>query len=259
MIMEVIVSSSTFSGVDIDYESKFAETAPYFSAFIKELGTKVHAAPGGKKLICTIEPRMPLEARFTTVTDKERNDVAFANDYTVLNKYCDQVRIMAYDQGTIDVQLVASKGTSQLYSPVADPDWVAKIVALAAKDIAPSKIVLGIPTYGYMWGLTMGTNGQWQYDRLRAINYDEAMALAQTVGATPKRNNAGELSYSYVATTTTDGTFTPITPQLRFVDFTDGPAVADKVALAHKMKIGGVVLFKADGEGDPTQWAALRQ
>ncbi len=250
MIMDTIVSSSTFAGVDIDYESKDAETAPYFSSFIKELGTKVHAASGGKKLICTVEPRTPIEAKYTNVTDEQRQAVAYANDYAILNAACDQVRIMAYDQGSIDVQLNAQKGGFMFYMPVADPAWVSKVVMLAEKDIAPSKIVLGIPSYGYVYGLSIGADG-WQYSRVQAINYVDAIKLAQSVGVTPTRNSAGELGFAYVDTAGGTGA------QLRYVSFSDASSVSDKVTLAHSMGLGGVVLFKADGGGDPAQWAAI--
>jgi spore germination protein YaaH len=253
MIMSTIVSQPNFAGVDIDYENKNASTSAAFSSFIKELGTRVHAAAGSKKLICTVEPRTPIEARYTNPTDAQRQNIAYANDYTVLNKYCDQIRVMAYDQGTIDVQLNAAKGGLQFYAPVADPAWVSKVVTLAEKDIAPSKIVLGIPTYGYVWDLTLGSDGTWQYSRSQAIDYKDALDLAQSVHATPVRNSAGELSFAYVGPSSVASGGTG----LRLVWFSDGRSVADKVALAHQMKLGGVVLFKADGGSDPAVWTAL--
>ena len=54
--------------------------------------------------------------------------VEYSNDYKVIGKVCDQVRIMAYDQAGDDRQLVnqnTSNGDS--YKPVADINWVEKI------------------------------------------------------------------------------------------------------------------------------------
>jgi len=134
-----VVKENGFDGIDIDYESKKAETKPYFSAFLKEL----YAAMGKKWVMCTIESRTPLADRFDLIP----KDIAFANDYVAINKYCDRVRIMAYDQQSIDQRL--NDLAPGPYIPVADPKWVEKVITLAAKTISKKKIVIGIPTYGY--------------------------------------------------------------------------------------------------------------
>src|SRR5205823_3151517 len=120
----------------------------------------------------------------------------YANDYVAINKYCDEVRIMAYDQTSIDLKLNAAKGSGAFYMPVADPDWVSKVLALTVKTISPKKIMLGVPTYGYQYEVGW-SDGVATYKRLRAMDFDEAMDLADAVSATPVRNNAGELSFAF--------------------------------------------------------------
>ena len=265
-----LVKDNKFDGIDIDYESKLAETKPYFSLFIQGLAIRLH--PLKKTLSCTIESRTPVSSRyFKTGT---ADDTKYANDYAVLNKYCDEVRVMAYDQGLIDAKLDASKGNGELYAPVADPAWVKKVVAEATKQISPKKIMLGVPTYGYEYEITWA-DGWTTYRRLRTHTFLQAMNRSDSVGVEPKRNSAGELSFSYTTSTftnvseslrwdikstrpteiTSTGTSTPVT---RFVSFSDSVAIAQKIALAKKLGLRGVVFFKFDGDQDPLLWNVMK-
>lgn len=261
-----------FDGIDIDYENKLSETGPYFSLFIQGLSDKLHAKK--KILTCTTEPRMPLADKFKVVP----KDPGYANDYKVLNKYCDQVRIMAYDQGTIDLKLNAKKGQSEFYAPVADPVWVEKVIKETLKTISAKKIVLGIPTYGYDFEVERAGD-KLIYRRMRSYTYSQVMDKIYALGLTPYRNNAGEMSLVYATsttakvsnaltfnvdlnststiTTTTNTSSTPIISQ-RFVSYTDAKSIADKIALAKKYKLAGIMLFKLDGETDPALWNTLK-
>ena len=266
-----LVKNQKFDGIDIDYESKLAETKNYFSTFLYGLAIRLH--PLGKKLSCTIEPRMPVSSRYTQTGTPD--DHKYANDYTMINKYCDEVRIMAYDQGVIDVELDASKGNGKLYAPVADSDWVKKVLSEAVKKISPKKIMLGIPTYGYEYEVTW-ENGFTIYRRLRSHTFLQAMDRSDSVGIAPQRNSAGELSFFYATSTfvddvsdsltwyvsstrplaiTSSGTSTPVT---RFVSFSDAQSAQEKISLAKKLGLRGVVFFKWDGEQDPGLWNLLK-
>jgi spore germination protein YaaH len=168
------------------------------------------------------------------------------NDYVILNKYCDTVRIMTYDQTTVDLDLNGAKGNDQLYAPVADTDWVKKVAMLAAKTIAPKKIMLGIPTYGYEYSYNPQKAAE-PLRKLRAISHNDALLLAAAHGSVPVRNNAGELSFQYRK----QGT-------IRYVSWSDAGAVGAKVKLAKSLKVRGVAVFKIDGETDPGIWKVLQ-
>jgi spore germination protein len=257
-----MVKKQNFSGVDIDYEDKSAETGPYFSSFIKSLSAQLHAK--NKILACTVEGRTPL----TSLFDKIPPDHQYANDYSVLNRYCDEVRIMAYDQGTIDLTLNRERGNGQWYVPVADKTWVEKILNETLKTISPKKIMLGVPTYGYEYQVVRDGD-HITYSRIRSYTYSQAVSLASTLGVIPTRNIAGELSFSYATTTVTTSspalTFvassTVLNPSIsanssitRLVWFSDANAIADKISLAQKYKLRGVFFFKLDSEQDPAMW-----
>ena len=141
------------------------------------------------------------------------------------------------------------------------------------KTINPKKIVLGVPTYGYEYQATWDS-GITTYRRLRSVNYNTAMTLANLVGAVPARNAAGELGFWYGSSS-----FVEVSPALRrdvsstepaeimaskqagkitrFVSLSDAEAVAQKIALAKKYNLKGVVLFKFDGGHDPLIWTKL--
>ena len=92
-----------------------------------------------------------------------------------------------------------NKAGDRLYSPVADPLWVQKVVNLTLKDIDKSKLVIGVPTYGYIYKVTPWDDGTgYHYDLQEAFNPRYATELATTLDITPKRNRAGELYFTYV-------------------------------------------------------------
>ncbi len=265
------VYTQGFDGIDIDYEAKLAETKPYFSLFLKEL----YKAMGNKWVMCTIESRTPIESRYYGV-EVHRDAGIYANDFDAINKYCDRVRIMAYDQQSVDLQLAA--GTKEPYSPVADTRWVEKVVNEAAKSISKRKIVIGVPTYGYEYDVTAYADG-YAYDLLWAFNPQYALDIGAEYNVASVRNAAGELSMTYFPKSGLFSLPRPSSPwggnlvalaaaavaagnnsnlTFRMLWWSDAEAIGEKVALAKKLGVRGVAIFKIDGGADPKMWDALR-
>jgi spore germination protein YaaH len=252
-----LVKKYNVEGIDIDYEAKLADTRPYFSAFLTELSTALHKDK--KKLICTVEARTPPESRYATTSVVILSKVEYSNDYKVIGEVCDQVRIMAYDQAGDDASLSLSKINQGItYKPVADIEWVEKVLKLAMKDIKPSKIILGIPTYGYKYEIIRNKEeGLPSYARIGSINYYYANTLAQSLHITPTRNDTKEVSFTYATSTTMDGK--PLGSYKEYlVWYSDAQSIKDKIRLAKLYKIGGVVIFKIDGGNDPNVWDVMR-
>lgn len=267
------VKAHNFDGIDIDFEGKHAEDKANFATFLKGLYQRM----GSKWVTCAIEARTPLDARYYG-TEVPPDATVYANDFTAINKYCDRVKVMAYDQQGIDLQLSAqAASSSQLYAPVADPVWVAKVINLMKKSIAPSKILIGVPTYGYEYDVTAYAQNQYSYDILWTFNPGYAWPIAQSLGITPQRNTAGELFFTYNAT----GASTTA-PQsgagalfaasaasayanslnshatFRLMDWPDAASIAQKVALARELGVRGIAIFKLDGGEDPNIWNVLQ-
>ncbi|MBI4087873.1 hypothetical protein HY418_00610 [Candidatus Kaiserbacteria bacterium] len=269
-----LVKEKGFDGIEIDFEGKHAEDRGYFSTFLKGLYMRM----GPKWVMCDIEARTPIDSRYYG-TDIPSDAGVYANDFTQINKYCDRVKIMAYDQQGIDLQLATvAASSSQLYAPVADPLWVEKVVNMAAKSIKKSKILIGVPTYGYEYDVTAYAQGQYVYDILWTFNPGYAWPIAEQYGTTPQRNTAGELYFTYTPTSpgTAPISYGPASALLaataasvyadtynshlsfRLMDWPDAASIAQKAALAKQLGVRGIAIFKFDGGQDPNMWAYLK-
>lgn len=270
-----VVKQNNFDGIDIDFEAKQDKTRDYFSTFLKGLSQRL----GEKWMYCTVEARMPLIDRYLPGETIPPDATEFANDYNAMNKYCDRVEIMAYDQGTVNKRLNIARQAP--YAPVADPGWVEDIVQLAAQNIAKSKLVLGVPAYGYEY-LVTPVNGSYRYNVLWAFNPDYAAKIAAKLGVTPVRTSANELGFTYdpkvlkaLAPTGNDSTQTQQQEEVsttvqnsgsqiqtnqpfNFMTWSDAVAIKDKVDLAKKMGLRGVAVFSMGGAEDQGMWDVLK-
>jgi spore germination protein YaaH len=259
-----LVKQNNFDGIDIDFEAKLVETKPYFSLFLKGLYQRM----GPKWVYCSIESRTPISSRYPNGNAPADAGI-YANDYVAINKYCDRVLVMTYDQGTVDRALSASMQAP--YAPVSDPLWVKKVITLAAQTISKKKLIIGIPTYGYEWSVQPNLD-KYNYDLLWSFNPRYALDFAAANNLTPTRNVAGELSFIYYPTMTTT---TPNTLGVSSVAIAAGPgattqqpfnmmwwgdsvSVAQKIALAKQLGVRGVAVFKFDGGEDPRIWDVLK-
>lgn len=261
-----------FDGIDIDFEGKKYETKQCFSAFLKEL----YKSMGDKWVQCTIESRTPISDLYYG-HDVPKDAGQYVNDFAVINKNCDRVRFMTYDQQTVDQKREAE--VKEPYAPVADTQWVEKAIREAMKSIPARKIVLGIPTYGYEWEVKTYANDEHTYDLLWSFNPQWGLDLAAKYNITPGRNAGGEMGFTYfpegsvlslprpnnpwpwnlIATAASALTTAQNTNlSYRLVTWQDSQAIADKVALAKKLGIRGVAVFKFDGGQDPKMWEVLK-
>ena len=277
-----LVKENGFDGVDIDFENKKAETRPFFSTFLKGLQMRL----GSKKwLMCTIESRTPLADRYWGTTPPPDAGI-YANDLKAINRYCDRVRIMAYDQQSIDLKLrEEAHARGEPYGPVADTAWVEKVVKLMSKDISKKKMMIGIPTYGYGYDVTAYANNEYIYDILFTFNPGYAWPIAAALGIQPVRGSHGDLFMTFPPTSTPPTEGLPTTPFIststvsgsvsgsaasmvahagntnvifRLLDWPDAESIRQKVELAKRLGVRGVSIFKIDGGEDANMWNVLK-
>lgn len=263
-----MVKDNRFDGVDIDYEGKLAVTKDAFSEFLKDLN---HDLGSRKTLVCSIEARTPLESLYRVVP----TNYQYANDLKAIGEYCDKVVIMAYDQGRADWQLNGAKSGAP-YIPIADVDWVRKVATLAMADIPADKILLGVPTYGFEYEVTVSPNWFQSYRKLWSVSAPYAETVAKTLGITPERNKAGEMSFSYAGATTPAAVATY--PGATFADkalayanatkqtitfnlewWSDAEAIEQKADLAQELGLAGIAIFRVDGTEDQEIWDMLAE
>ncbi len=269
-----MVEDGDYDGVNIDYEGKLSDTVDDYSDFLRDL----NRALDDKKLSCTIEARTPADSLYTVVPA----NIEYANDYKAIARHCDWVEIMAYDQQRADLKLNKVR-TGEPYIPVADNDWVEKVVKLALKDIPADKILLGVPTYGRQWELTVEPDWFKEYKGVSAINLPDALELADDYDVTPGRNDAGEASYSFfpksspfsilskyikVPKGTTPGfeaaaqalafaNASGMTVKVNVVWYSDATSLEDKLEMAEEYDLKGIAIFKVDGEEDQRIWKII--
>jgi spore germination protein YaaH len=277
------VKQGGFDGIDIDYEGKSAETRDAYSAFLTELSAALYKSDKNDVLDCTIEARMPLEARYAGTPPA---NIEYANDLPTINKVCDRVRLMTYDQQTADLQLNAAH-SKELYAPVADTAWVQKVVDYMDTDINRSKIMIGVATYGAEWQAMSNPNGSgFTYTKTSSFNPQYALDVAKQYNITPSRNASGELYISYVdknqpAVLPSNDVLSSLAPSgtdsgylaaagalayskktskqapVTFLTWSDAQAIQDKAKLAEKLGVAGIAIFKFDGGEDPNMWNAI--
>ncbi len=243
-IVDAVVQNG-FDGADIDYETKSPAFRDAFSAFVVGLSRELHK--GGRLLSCTVEPRT---ADQPPSAWRGVRAAAWANDYAVMAKACDEIRVMAYDQWRVGH---GSRWRSRSPEPQvshADIDWVDRVVAYTRRVVPAHKLLLGIPTYGWEFSV-QGRRGDWRIQRLKALSFVDFSSRQQSAGMAQmpaRRHQGGELVMDITRNA-----------RRRLLLMPDAQAVGHRIRLAKRHGLGGVVLFKLDGLADPALWKVLRQ
>lgn len=210
--IRALVVQNAYDGIDIDYEKVPATAKDNFSAFITLLGEKLHAA--NKKLSVSVHAK---------TSDSQTWSGPGGTDFAALGRAADSVKIMAYDYHW-------DGSDAGALTPL---EWLDAVLSYATARMPASKVIVGLPWYGYNW---QGTDAS-------TVSFAQASSLAQTNGVTPSRHASGELTFAYAG---------------RTVYYQDAESFALKVATITRKfpTIGGFAAW-AVGTEDPEVWSRI--
>jgi len=198
-----LVSQRGYAGVNIDFESILTEDRDVFSTFLSQLGYRLH----NEGLLLTI-----------AVPPKASGDIPWyaGYDYGAIGSVVDLMFIMAYDWHHMASQA----------GPVAPIREVRNTIEFALESMDSSKIILGVPLYGYDWTLPYN-----QGNLATAISNQDAINLAMNYSLPINYSAEDEAPhFNYV----------DASGQTHVVWFEDTRSIAAKMQLVREYQLQGI-------------------
>ncbi len=232
-ILELVVENE-YDGIDIDYENLPVTDMEGFSAFIRELGTTLHEH--GKLLSIALHPKTTTEANWSGPG---------AQDWVVMARYADQLKIMVYDYHWISYHA----------GPIAPLDWLRDVLEYAATiPEAKGKIIIGLPLYGYDWG---------PEGIAKALTYNDAIKLMteQKIQSPSREHVDASPDFCRFYTDNNEPHFEyQLNGATRTVYFQDIQAIRGRVDIIKQYPevVKGVAFWRLGGES-PEMWTEVKK
>lgn len=215
------VRAYNYDGIDIDYESLPVESRAAYSAFMQELSDALHAE--GKLLTVAVHAKT-----------SEYGGWGGFQDWTLLGKITDRVRIMTYDYSW--------RGGGP--GPIAPSSWVAAVAEYGRSVVPAEKLQLGIAFYGYNWGAGEEAVAQTWTDIQALIDaYQPDVNYAM-------RDSSGPVQESWFVYFRNG--------QRREVWFADRSSLQGKMDIVEQQDLAGIAIWRLGNE-DPGNWTVVRE
>ncbi|HEX3037388.1 MAG TPA: glycosyl hydrolase family 18 protein [Oscillospiraceae bacterium] len=205
------LKDNNYHGLDIDFEYIYPQDKENYNKFIKRAVAKLH--PLGYTVSTALAPK---------ASANQPGMLYQAHDYPVHGAVVDHVILMTYEWGYL-------YGPARAVAPV---NLVEKVLQYAVSVMPSTKILMGIPNYGYDWTLPFvkGTAA-------RSISNLEAVDIAAKMGA--------QIRYDTVAQS----------PFFNYYDkgrthevwFEDARSIQAKLKLVKKYNLAGVSYWNLNG------------
>ncbi|OON72741.1 glycosyl hydrolase family 18 protein [Streptomyces tsukubensis] len=215
-----IVGSRSYDGLDLDYETiaptgdaTYKKVRSGYTALVKAVCESLHAR--GKQCVSTVTPQTASTGRVW--------------DYRRLGAAVDRLRIMGYN-------LHHAQGSP---GPLASSAWYEDILRRATARVAPAKLEMGLPAYGWDWAV--GSER-----RAKSVTSKGAEALRKRVKARYRLDPAsGTPHFTYTSGKTR-----------RTVWYQDAKGTAEHLPVLREYGVRNTALWALNFE-DPKLWGTL--
>ena len=211
-----------YAGLDVDFEFIYPEDRYDYAAFLQNLRLRLN--PLGYEVFSALAPK---------TSDTQRGVLYEGHDYSMIGAAANAVLLMTYEWGY-------TYGPPMAVAPI---NRVREVVEYAVTRISPSKMLLGIPTYGYDWTLpyAQGNPGA------PSISPIEAVDLAIRYGADIHFDETAQAPWF---------NYSDEEGRLHEVWFEDARSIQAKLDLANEFGLRGVGYWNSMRQF-PQNWVVL--
>lgn len=237
-IVSAVVSGG-YNGIDLDYESVSLADKDLYYDFLNKLSTELHK--NNKILIVTVLAKWGDNVRYSY-----RPETRQVQDWALISKYADEVRIMAYDY---------TYSGDKYPGPIGPTGWINEVLEYASQRMPPEKTVLGIHLYAYEWyqNATTGEELELKTDSsqnsgsnpntARAYTYRNVLSILQS-NQGESSTFEGENVFFYTRKNDKTGIL-----ENRALVYISPDGVKERMLLAQQHKLKGVVFWRLGDEG----------
>lgn len=210
------VLAYNYDGFDIDYESLDPSLRDEFTAFMTELSAALREHD--KLLTVAVHAKT-----------SDYGGLGGFQDWVALGAVVDRLRIMTYDYHW--------RGGGP--GPVAPVYWVNDVATYAASVVDPTKVIIGVPFYGYNWPPGGTASGQtWSMINEIITSRGLKVNLRESEAGRPVQENW-------------------ITYNGHEVWFSTSRGLEAKIGLVQRLDLAGIAIWRLGGE-DPANWDVIR-
>jgi spore germination protein len=194
-----------YSGLDVDFEYVPPEDRDLYINFLRKVRREINRR--NSFLVVAVAPKY---------SDDQKGVLYEAHDYKRIGELADHVIIMTYEWGY-------SGGEARAVSPL---NLVQRVLDYAVTRIPPSKILMGIPNYGYDWTLPFTTGSL-----ATSIGNYEAVNIARSNNQSIKYDPVAQAPYF---------NYTDAKGAKHIVWFEDARSIQAKLGLVTKYNLEGI-------------------
>lgn len=216
------VRANDYVGINIDFEEVRPEDREALSRFVRDTAKEMRKH--GKKTMVSVPAK---------TEDDPANGWSGAFDYKAIGHAADLVQVMTYDEHGIWGEPGSPAGL----------DWIDASLKFAVSEVAPSKLLAGIPAYGNDWNLSETGD-----DSGGMLAWTEVRKLLRELQATGTRDPQ---SKSMTLRYTAEGGARHV------LWYEDAYSVKVKARLVGKYDLAGISVY-ALGMEDASFWKALQ-